>query len=85
MADHEAMSRLGLDARLCKQPHRPALPSLFLSNVKSITHKMDELELQMATTSFVQNCSVIFITETWLHSLIPDAAVKLAGHTLHRQ
>lgn len=41
--------RSGSDARLRKQPHRPALPSLFLTNDRSITHKMDELELQMVT------------------------------------
>nr|XP_043874450.1 uncharacterized protein LOC122764210 isoform X2 [Solea senegalensis]XP_043874509.1 uncharacterized protein LOC122764439 isoform X2 [Solea senegalensis] len=77
--------RSGSDAKLRKQPHRPAIPSLFLSNARSITHKMDELELQTATMSFVRNCSVIFITETWLHPLIPDAAVQLADRTLHRQ
>lgn len=60
-----------------------AEPSLFLSNIRSITHKMDELELQMATMSFAQNCSSIFITETWLHPLIPDAAVEIAGRMLH--
>ena len=77
--------RSGTDARLRKQPHRPALPSLFLSNARSITHKMDELELQMATFSFVRNCSVMVITETWLHPLIPDAAVELTSRMLHRQ
>ncbi|KAK0154095.1 hypothetical protein N1851_003812 [Merluccius polli] len=46
---------------------------------------MDEMELQMATNSFVQNCSVIVITETWLHPLIPGAAVELAGRMLLRQ
>lgn len=77
--------RSGSDARLRKQPHRPALPSLFLTNARSITHKMDELELQMVTMSFVRNCSIIFVTESWLHPLIPDAAVELAERTLHRQ
>uniref|UniRef100_A0A669B6K4 Reverse transcriptase domain-containing protein n=1 Tax=Oreochromis niloticus TaxID=8128 RepID=A0A669B6K4_ORENI len=76
--------RSGSDARLRKQPHRPALPSLFVSNARSITHKLDELELQIATTSFARNCSIILITESWLHPLIPDAAVELAGRTLHR-
>lgn len=82
---HKRGCRSGSDARLRKQPHRPALPSLFLTNARSITHKMDELELQMVTMSFVRNCSIIFVTESWLHLLIPNAAVELAERTLHQQ
>lgn len=66
----------GSDARLCKQAYRPALLSIFLSNTRSITYKMDELEPKMGTKSFVQKCSVILIMER-LHLLIPDSAVQL--------
>ena len=38
-----------------------------------ITHKMDELELQITTNHLIRNCCVMIITETWLHTLIPDA------------
>lgn len=46
---------------------------------------MDELELQLVTMSFVRNCNIILVTESWLHPLIPDTAVELAGRTLHQQ
>ena len=32
-----------------------------------------------------ENCCVMIITETWLHPLIPDAAVRLADRSIHRQ
>ena len=76
--------RAGLLTRLRKRPHRPPLPSLFLANVRSIAHKMDDMELRIATNNFVRNCCVMIMTETWLHPAIPDAAVQLAGRTTHR-
>ena len=75
----------GLQTRLRKVPHRTALPSIFLTNNRSITQKLDELELNIATNSYVRNSSVMIISETCLHQLIPDEAVQLAGHTSYRQ
>lgn len=75
--------RLGLLARLKRQPHKPPLPSIFLSN--AITHKIDHLELQLAAETTIRDCGVLLITETWLHPLITDDAVQLAGRTTHRQ
>ncbi|GAA6107963.1 uncharacterized protein LOC122764210 isoform X1 [Tachysurus ichikawai] len=46
---------------------------------------MDELELQLASNRFVRDCCEMIITETWLHTLIPNAAVQLSGRTIHRQ
>ena len=46
---------------------------------------MDELKLQMAANGLVQDCCILLITETWLHSSIPDTAIELAGRTAHRQ
>ncbi len=54
------------------------IPDEFLA-VRSIVHKMDELELYICENRYVHHCCVIFITETWLHQSIPDTAVQLAG------
>ncbi|KAL6490208.1 hypothetical protein MHYP_G00005530 [Metynnis hypsauchen] len=32
----------GLTARLKRQPHKPALPSVFLTNARAITNELDE-------------------------------------------
>lgn len=76
--------RVGLLAQLRRQPHRLALPSIFLTNARSVIHKTEELELQMVGKKHVQDCCVTIITETWLHLLIPDAAVQLSSHSMHR-
>lgn len=75
--------RLGRLLRLKKQPHNPPLPSLYLTNARSLIHKTEELELQLAGNRFVRDCCALIITESWLTPTIPDANVKLAGHYLH--
>ncbi len=52
--------RAGLLARLRKQPYKPPLPSLFLSNARSITHKMDDMELLIANNNSLRDCCVIY-------------------------
>lgn len=76
--------RAGLLLRLKKHPHKPPLPSVFLTNVRSIVHKMDDLELRIATNNFARDCCVMILSETWLHPAIPDNAVQLAGRIIHR-
>ena len=76
--------RAGLLARLRKQPLKPPLPSLYLTNARSLVNKTDDLEIQLAGNRYVRECCVLIITETWLHTQIPDATVQLAGRTLHR-
>ncbi len=76
--------RAGALARLRKQPHKPPLPSIFLTNARSLANKMDELRLWVATNNIVKNSCVLLITETWLNSSIPDTAIELAGRTLYR-
>ncbi len=70
--------------RLRKQPHKPPLPSLYLSNARSLVHKTDDLELQLAGNRYVCDCCVLIITKTWLHPHIPNASMQLAGHPLLR-
>ncbi len=77
--------RSGVMLRLRKQPHKPPLPSLYLSNARSLVHKMDELELQLAGNRYVRDCCVLIVTETWFHPGIPDASVQLAGRTMLSQ
>ena len=74
---------LGIQARLRKNAHKPPLPSILMTNMKFIIHKMDELKLLTALNQFVQN-HLIIITESWLHPLIPNAAIQLAGRISHQ-
>lgn len=74
--------RSGVLTRLRKDLHKPPLPSMFVSNARSLIYKKDKLELLAMRNHYVQDYCVI--TETWLHLLIPDTAVQVAGHTTHR-
>ncbi|XP_032419030.1 uncharacterized protein LOC116720089 [Xiphophorus hellerii] len=76
--------RAGVLARLRRQPHKPPLPSLFLSNARSLANKMDELRLQAASHSAVKDSCILLITETWLHPDVADSAIELAGYTVQR-
>ncbi|KAK3519478.1 hypothetical protein QTP70_031483 [Hemibagrus guttatus] len=73
--------RAGVLARLQKQPLRPPLPSLFLTNSRSLTNKMDELRLQTVTSNIIKDSCILLITVTWLHSSIPDSAIELTDYT----
>lgn len=57
---------------------------LFVNNASLLIHKMDELELLIKGNRHVRDCCVSIIIETWLHPLIPDAAIQLAACTAHR-
>lgn len=74
-------SRAGALMRLCKQPHKPLLPSICLTNTTSLAYELDEL--QTAINKTVRGSCILLITETWLHALIL-MPVKLAGCTVHR-
>ena len=76
--------RAGALTRLRKRPFKPPLPSLFLTNARSLANKMDELRLQTSANRTVKDCCMLLITETWLHPLIPDSAIELAGYTAQR-
>ena len=76
--------RAGVLLRLKQRQHTLPLPSIFLSNARSIANKMDELKLQIAANNIIQDCCILLITETWLHSSIPDTAIEITGRTAHR-
>ncbi|KAK0143478.1 hypothetical protein N1851_018390 [Merluccius polli] len=64
--------RSGTFARFRRRPYRPPLPALLLSNVRSLRHKMDELQLMIQTNKDYSDCSAICLTETWLDPSVPD-------------
>lgn len=49
----------GLLARLRKQPLRLPLPSIFLTNARSIVHKINKLELYIVTILSIRTCCVL--------------------------
>ena len=75
--------RGGLLAWLRKNPYKPPLPSIFLTNARSFVHKTDKLELLMANNRNICDCSVMIITKTWLHSFVLDSAFQLTGCSMH--
>ncbi|KAI3376730.1 hypothetical protein L3Q82_016491 [Scortum barcoo] len=76
--------RGGLLARLKANAGRPPIPSLFLSNVRSLDNKLDLLRLRLGVSREMRNCSVLCLTETWLNDNMPDPAFQLDGRLLFR-
>ncbi|KAI3353895.1 hypothetical protein L3Q82_005104 [Scortum barcoo] len=74
--------RGGLLARLKANAGRPPIPSLFLSNVRSLDNKLDLLRLRLGASREMRNCSVLCLTETWLNDNMPDPAFQLDGRLL---
>ena len=76
--------RGGALLRLRKRNHKPPLPSIFLGNVRSLRHKIDELCCLIHTRKDYRDCSLFCFTETWLNSSVPDSAVVPPGFNLFR-
>ncbi|KAI3368067.1 hypothetical protein L3Q82_026889, partial [Scortum barcoo] len=76
--------RGGLLARLKANAGRPPIPSLFLSNVRSLDNKLDLLRLRLGASREMRNCAVLCLTETWLNDNMPDPAFQLDGRLLFR-
>ncbi|XP_075911483.1 uncharacterized protein LOC142906815 [Petromyzon marinus] len=76
--------RSGALVRLRRRGIRTVLPSFFLSNVRSLYNKMDELQLLMVKNKDFLSASALCFTETWLCDLIPDTSLQLAGFHLVR-
>lgn len=71
--------RGGVRQRLRKRGSRPPLPSMILSNVRSLSNKMDELRtLTRGCFEYRESCIMLF-TETWLHPEIPDGLIEIEG------
>ncbi len=76
--------RGGIRARLRANPTRPALPTLMLSNVRSLENKLDLIQLTQSTQHEARDCCVFVFTETWLNNNIPDSAIQLNKLTCYR-
>ncbi len=76
--------RRGIRARLRANPTRPALPTLMLSNVRSLENKLDLIQLSRSTQHEARDCCVFVFTETWLNDNIPDSAIQLNRLTCYR-
>lgn len=55
-----------------------------MGNVRSLANKADELAALVKTQREYRQCSIYCLSETWLHSLIPDSSVAVGGYSLIR-
>lgn len=69
----------GLTGKLKANPYKTPLPSIFLSNVRSLVDKVDHLQLELTSNREMRNCCAFILTETWLNSSIMDKAVSFEG------
>ncbi|KAL0149686.1 hypothetical protein M9458_054969 [Cirrhinus mrigala] len=69
--------RGGIRARLAASPHKPAIPSIVLANVRSLDNKLDYIRLLRSSQRNVKDCCVFVFTETWLSDSVPDRAIQL--------
>lgn len=84
---HQASSNLVVPARLPlsrkRRPRRKSqpVPSLFLTNVRSISGKIDEVGLRLRK----HQPKIAVFTESWLDASIPDEAVSFADYLTVRK
>ncbi len=56
--------RGGIRARLAANPHKPAIPTIVLANVRSLDNKLDYIRLLRSTQRTVRDCCAFVFTET---------------------
>lgn len=71
--------RGGIQHRLRRRRHKPPLPYMLLSNVRSLRNKMDELRINTKVCYEYRESSVMIFTETWLQCDVPDQLVQVQG------
>lgn len=76
--------RVGAKVRMRRWRYKPFLPSIIMGNVNSLMNKSTELEALLKMDRTYRECSLFFLTETWLADTIPDSAVNMPGFTLVR-
>ncbi|KAL0175804.1 hypothetical protein M9458_028134 [Cirrhinus mrigala] len=76
--------RGGIRARLAASPHKPAIPSIVLANVRSLDNKLDYIRLLRSSQRNVKDCCVFVFTETCLSDSVPDRAIQLDQLTCYR-
>ena len=76
--------RGGIWQRLRRRGNRPPLPSLLLSNTRSLKSKMEELHVNSKVCFEYRESSVMVFTETWFHQDILDSHFEPEGFSLIR-
>ncbi len=74
----------GIRARLVANPHKPAIPTIVLANVRSLDNKLDYMRLLRSTQRTVRDHCVFVFTETWLNNSVLDCAIQLDQLTCYR-
>ncbi|TWW79918.1 hypothetical protein D4764_10G0009480 [Takifugu flavidus] len=74
-------TKAGVKQRMKRRRFKPCVPAVITGNVRSLANKMDELEALTRTQRESREASIMCFTETWLHGLIPDSNVTIAGFT----
>lgn len=69
---------------LLRRGNRPPLPSMILSNARSLRTKIDELQINTKACFEYHTASLLAITETWLHQDIQNSLVDIDGFSLIR-
>ncbi|KAK0137741.1 hypothetical protein N1851_026045 [Merluccius polli] len=74
----------GVRQRVRRRGNRPPLPSIVLSNVRSIRNKMDELRVHTRYSHEYREANILVFSETWLREDIPDSLLELEGFSFTR-
>ncbi|KAG1941504.1 hypothetical protein F2P79_015936 [Pimephales promelas] len=87
--DDTSMRKMGEGGGVCwrlrKRPFKPPLPSIILSNVRSLRNKMDILHAKCLAERTFKEAGIITLTETWLDEAVPDSEVDLENYEGVRQ
>ena len=76
--------RGGIQQRLRRRCNKPPLPSILLSNARSLRNKMEELRLNARVChEYRESCLMVF-TESWLQDDFPDELIQVPGFTTVR-
>ena len=65
----------------CNDSNQMFVPSFILSNVMSLSPKIDEVRLVIMKTGV----DIAVFTETWLKHVIPDSVVHIPGYNIIRK
>lgn len=74
----------GVRSRIRKSPFKPPLPSIILSNVRSLRNKMDLLHAWCQLERAFRDTCIIALSETWLGESVSDVDVSLDNFTIIR-
>ena len=69
----------GVRQKVRLRKYKPALPTITLSNVRSIGNKIDELRGKVRYDNEFRNSGIIGLTETWLNPSMPSQVFDILG------